>query len=91
MRNFPEHTDLGNGYSWTATFDSHDWARHFNFYFTLKLYRHGIGIRTLGVTMDDKMYGDKNCKFSNEQIAEYVHAVLNTKARQAINSSSDVV
>lgn len=91
MRNFPEHTDLGDGYSWTATLDSHDWAMHSKFYFTLRLYRHGVAIRALTVSMDDRMYGDINCKASSDEIAQHVYGVLHANARQEASSVSEAV
>ncbi len=89
MKSFPDHTFIGDGYSWTATFDSHDWAHNANFYFTLKIYRENKVVRSRSVSIDDRMYGDINCKYSNAEISEYIHAVLDSYARKDIRAESD--
>ncbi len=82
MKHFPEHTDIGKGFSWTATFDSHDWGRNFDFYFTVTLYHGRMKITTISVKTPDQMYGDPNCKLSNEEIAKFVWGMLDTAARK---------
>jgi hypothetical protein len=84
MRDFPEHTDLGEGWTWTATFDSHDYARMGLFYFSVRLYRHGQLVETFGSSQDDRGYGGGSYIFTDEEIQDYLFTVLNNEARTQI-------
>jgi hypothetical protein len=82
MQNFPEPTDLGHGFAWTATLDGHDYWRLFNFYFTLSVYRDGALIGQLPVETFDYSYGDVNCTYTDDEVRANVRRHLHDAARE---------
>lgn len=80
MQDFPERTDLGNGSSWTAQYQSWDWAHHGRFYFLINIYRGEERIGQLKVFVDDHVYGDSSCKLTEVEIRDLVRAELHNLA-----------
>ncbi|MBK9940051.1 MAG: hypothetical protein U0Z44_22605 [Kouleothrix sp.] len=82
MQHFPQHTNLGDGYTWTARFDSHDYARMCNFYFTLSIWHGSTCIKQLPVETFDYSYGDANCTYTDDEIRAHVHDTLHRTAAE---------
>ena len=81
---FPERTDLGNGYAWSAKLTSHDWARMFNFYFDISLYKGEELVRVFNTSAHDWNYGDPNCAYTEAEIREKVRYELHKAAKASI-------
>ena len=81
---FPERTDLGNGYAWSAKLTSHDWARMFNFYFDVSLYKGDELVRVFSASTHDWNDGDPNCQYTPAEIRENVRYALHQAAKANI-------
>jgi hypothetical protein len=88
MQDFRERTDLGNGLSWSAEFKGHDWARHFNFYFIVIIYREDAILRQFRVEVDDYKFGDSTCEYSREEIYQKVRQDLHRLAQNGETNTS---
>jgi hypothetical protein len=80
MQDFPERTDLGNGFSWTAQYKSWDWAHHGRFYFLIIIYQGDESITQLKVYVDDHAWGDPSCRQTEVELQEKIRAELHTLA-----------
>jgi len=81
---FPERTDLGNGYAWSAKLTSHDWARMFNFYFDLTIYKAGKPVALINVSTNDWLLGDLNCRYTPDEVRALVRGELHSQAKKEI-------
>jgi hypothetical protein len=90
MQDFQERTDLGNGLSWCAVFKGHDWARHFDFYFIVMIYREDKFIRQFRVAVFDYKFGDSTCEFSQEEILQKVRKDLHRLAQAGETNTSAI-
>ncbi len=81
---FPERTDLGNGYSWSARLTSHDWARMFNFYFDLTIYKAGKPVSSINLSTNDWLLGDRNCRYTPDEVRALVRDELHSRAKKEI-------
>jgi hypothetical protein len=82
MQDFPEHTDLGNGTSWSAKFKGHDWAHYGSFFFIVTIFEVDKKIKQFPVEVDDHKLGDSTCEYSQELIRQMVQQDLHRLARE---------
>jgi hypothetical protein len=80
MQDFPEQSDLGNGFSWTAQYKSWDWAHYGRFYFLINIHQGAEIIKQLKVFIDDYGYGDSSCKLTDAEFQEIIRAELHSLA-----------
>jgi hypothetical protein len=80
MQDFLEQSDLGNGFSWTAHYQSWDWAHYGRFYFIINIHQGDKLIKQLKVFVDDYAYGDSSCKLTDAEICERIRAELHSMA-----------
>ena len=90
MQDFPERTDLGNRFSWTAQYQSWDWAHHGRFYFLITIFRGDERINLLKVYVDDHAWGDASCTLTEVEIREQIRAELHALALSG-ESNTDFV
>lgn len=80
MHDFSERTDLGDGCTWTAKYESWDWAHHGRFYFTISIRRGDEVVERLKVWVCDRAYGDVSCRLTDAELSEELRAELHSMA-----------
>ena len=90
MQDFPEKTEMGYGFSWTALYKSWDWAHYGRFYFIIQIHHGDEIVKQIKVFVDDRGYGDTSCTFTDSEIRSMIKSELHSLALEGESNTEYV-